>query len=74
MGISVVYSLLNTLDTTKIKRKESFVEYVLHIDKEDHSFLVQESFAADFEKAFTESDVQSFEKFMDLFGSTIIQK
>lgn len=74
MGIHVDYSLLNSLDTSKIKKKERFVEYVLHIGDDKHSFLVEESISSDFEEQFSKTEINSYSKFVKEFGPMISEK
>lgn len=74
MGIHVDYSLLNSLDTSKIKKKERFIEYVLHIGDDKHPFLVEESISSDFEEQFSKIEINSYSKFLKEFGSMISEK
>lgn len=74
MGIHVGYSLINSLDISKIKKKECFVEYVLHIGQQKHSFLVSESVANDFEDKFNKIEIDSYDSFIREFGSMISSK
>jgi hypothetical protein len=68
----VKYSLLNSLDTTK--KKTTYVEYVLHIGEDNHSFIIEESLADDFEKQFSESDIKTLGEFNEKFGNIITKK
>lgn len=74
MGIRVNYSLINTLDTSKVKKKQRFVEYVLHIGDETYPFLVEESISNDFEEKFSKMEINSYNKFINEFGSMIFEK
>lgn len=74
MGIPVNYSLLNSLDTSKIKKKERFIEYVLHIGDETYPFLVEESISSDFEERFSKIEINSYSKFVKEFGTMISEK
>lgn len=74
MGIAVGYSLLNSLDTSKIKKKERFIEYVLHIGEEAYPFLVEESISSDFEEQFSKMEINSYSKFIEEFGTIISEK
>ena len=68
------YSLLNSLDTSKIKKKEHFIEYVLHIGDEAYPFLVEESISSNFEERFSKMEINSYSKFVKEFGTMISEK
>ncbi len=71
MGISVGFSLLNSLDTSKIKKKEQYVEYVLHIGDDKYALLILESDANNFEEKFSKLQIDSYDDFINEFGHMV---
>lgn len=61
------FSLLQTLDETKIKKKQIFIEYVININDKKYTFLVQEGDSAKFEEDFNNADIKSIDDFTAKF-------